>query len=223
MSGYTESLGFGHMMGNDSSNIFLMKTDTSGNLKWMEVYGDGLQDESFRAALDNDGGYLIPGFTTNYVFNDSTQMVIIKTDSAGYTGCHEVRVEPRDSFVVIPFANLSLNELSGISTGTLSLTTTNFTPDNENACMYTSLNKDPDNRELNVYPNPFNESITIEASEKNSGGEIIIADILGKTVFSGKINFDTGIIQTANLEKGIYYVSIKRTDGLVTTKKLLKF
>jgi hypothetical protein len=222
MSGYTESLGFGHMMGDDSSNIFMMKTDTSGNLNWMEVYGDGLQDESFRSELDIDGGYLIPGFTTNYVFNDSTQMVIIKTDSSGHTGCHELRVQPSDSFIVMPYADLVLNELSGISTNAFTLIQSNFTPENDNACLYSVVNENQLKDIVSVFPNPFFDLINISIDENPCEGEIIISDVFGKIVYSEKISSNNFTIHTNNLDNGIYFLYIKTMNSDVLIKKILK-
>ena len=209
LSGYTESYGSGNERGDDSSNVFLMKTNVNGDFLWMEVYGDGLQDEAFRSAKANDGGYIIPGFTTNYLFNDSSQMLFIKTDSLGISGCHEEGITPVDSFIVMPVQNITLNVLGGISVSNLALTETTFTPDLDDACLFASVNRNELTEKLNVFPNPFNERIEIKVDNYSQGSELLIADLYGKEIKSLKINSSSIIFQTNELEKGAYIFSLK--------------
>jgi len=224
LSGYTESLGHSHIMGNDSSNIFLLKTDSTGDITWMETYGDGLQDEGFRSAQADDGGYLIPGFTTNYLFNDSTQMIFIKTDNLGYSGCHEQRVQPVDSFVVMPYLDVFLNQLSGIVLSAVTLTQTSFVPDHDDACLFASLENDELKSALDIYPNPFENFIRISLPENYSiGGELTISDLLGKVIISEKIISTECIIRTDILESGVYVVSLVNSVESVKGKLILKY
>jgi hypothetical protein len=224
LSGYTESLGHSHIMGNDSSNIFLLKTDSTGDVTWMETYGDGLQDEGFRSAQADDGGYLIPGFTTSYLFNDSSQMIFIKTDNLGYSGCHEQRVLPADSFVVMPYIDVFLDQLSGIVLNTLSLTQTIFAPNHDDACFFASVNKDEMKKAISVYPNPFENFIRISLPENYStNGELTISDILGKVIISEKIVSTECFIDTDLLESGMYVLSLMNSETSIKGKLIFKY
>ncbi len=65
-----------------------------------------------------------------------------------------------------------------------------------------------------VYPNPFKEELTISA------GEIVSAEVfntLGQLVIVKIIN-GTGAINTSELAKGVYYVSVKGVSGGKTLK-----
>jgi hypothetical protein len=65
-----------------------------------------------------------------------------------------------------------------------------------------------------VYPNPFKEELTINA------GEIVNAEVfntLGQLVIVKIIN-GTGAINTSELDKGVYYVSVKGISGSKTLK-----
>ena len=221
ISGYTESLGYGHRFGTDSSNIFLLKTNENGDLLWMETYGDGLQDEAFRSAKASDGGYLIAGFTNNYHLNDSSQMIFIKTDSLGFTGCHEQRVTPVDSAITMPFQSVSFNQLSGLSEDTLILIQTSINPANDDACLFASVNsKISFEPSLSISPNPFNDKIKIE-SENNETNEIIIYDIFSRKIFSKKFQKNT-VLNTENFEKGIYLYEIHDEKGMLQKGKIIK-
>ncbi len=221
LSGYTEGLGYGHMRGDDSSNVFLMKTNENGDLLWMEVYGDGLQDEAFRSAKASDGGYLIPGFTANYLFNDSTQMLFIKTDSMGLTGCHEESVIPIDSMITMPFQSVNFNQLSGLPVNTFILTETSFTPSNDDACLFADINsKNKSENGLKVFPNPFNEKLNIEG-ENMELLEIIFYDIFSRKIFSTKF-MKAASINTELFMNGIYFYRIIDKNGVVMNGKIIK-
>lgn len=70
---------------------------------------------------------------------------------------------------------------------------------------------------INVYPNPFNEEIRVEASKKV---QVAIVDITGKVVIP--ITTET-IITTSQLASGLYFMKIYTEDGtLIETRKLNK-
>lgn len=63
-------------------NIFLIKTDSNGELLWEKTYGGDYFDVGYEVQQTNDGGYIIIGFTGNedLVGGDG---LLIKTDSDG--------------------------------------------------------------------------------------------------------------------------------------------
>lgn len=70
---------------------------------------------------------------------------------------------------------------------------------------------------INIYPNPFNEEIKIEASKKV---QVSIVDITGKVVIP--ITSET-TIATSQLASGLYFMKIYTEDGsLIETRKLNK-
>ncbi len=214
ISGYTESLGYGHIQGGDSSNIFLMKTNENGDLLWMQTYGDGLQDEAFRSAKANDGGYLISGFTTNYIFSDSSQMLFIKTNSLGLTGCHEENVDPDDSLINMPFQSVNFNQLSGLPVNNIILSENSFSPSTNDACLFESIDsKELSENSLKVFPNPFSNQIEISFNNNiSSEQELLISDLCGKIIKSIKINFTPLTLDTDNLDAGVYIISLKTSN-----------
>ena len=224
ISGYTESLGYGHARGSDSTNVFLLKTDDAGNLLWMEVYGDGLQDEAYRSNIASDGGYLLTGFTTDFLVNDSSQMLVVKTDIIGLTGCHESSATPVDSNIVMPYQPIVFTESSGLPNSSFVLIQNSINPANDNACLFSSINTiENTESDYEAFPNPFNNKLTITLDGKNlSSSEIIFSDVLGRIVLSVIVNSTVNNLDTKELFPGIYIVSVKNEKGISKGRILIK-
>ncbi|OFX38126.1 MAG: hypothetical protein A2X08_08945 [Bacteroidetes bacterium GWA2_32_17] len=86
------------------------------------------------------------------------------------------------------------------------------------------------NNSVNVYPNPFNETTTLEIRNwKNQNYDLKIYDVFGKIVYQSTINKSTPLssgegsgvrsVLNLNLPNGIYLLQIK-SDNFVQTKKL---
>ena len=224
ISGYTDNFGHGHsLMGDDSTNIFLLKTDTTGAVLWMVAYGDGLQDEAFRSAKSSDGGYLISGFTVSYTPQDSTQMLFIKTDSAGLTGCHEELVAPATSSDTMDYRASGFIQSSGITVTSLSITETSITTVNNDACLFAEIEKGNLANEdlISVYPVPFTTEINIDTENlKGNSFNVQLINSSGQIVLSE--TYSSGIkIKTTELSAGFYCVVVSGIEDRVV-KRMLK-
>jgi hypothetical protein len=73
LTGRTSSSGFGLY------DIFLVKTDSAGNVLWAKTYGSANQDEGTSVTQTSDNGYIITGSRENIL----DKALIMKTDSAG--------------------------------------------------------------------------------------------------------------------------------------------
>ncbi len=225
LSGYTESLGYGHTRVSDSTNVFLLKTDENGALIWMEVYGDGLQDEAYRSNLAPDGGYVISGFSSSYLLNDSTQIFIIKTDSTGITGCHEESAIPPDSLITMPFQTIILSQLSGIALNTPTFNELTANPTNDDACLFSNVSATSShNTEIIAFPNPFKNTIHYKFDGISVEGSLIISDSYGRIFKHLPINQPEGEINLEELANGFYLLSLfdKKYSMNVKCIKLIK-
>jgi len=71
-----------------------------------------------------------------------------------------------------------------------------------------------------VYPNPAKENLTI--TSKQMLQEIIIFNPLGQKIKAFKVNFKTGQISIGDLQKGMYFLSLKGMNGARFSTKIFK-
>jgi hypothetical protein len=76
IAGLTSSYGAG------DKDIWLIKTDSSGNKEWNKTFGGSEYDRASSAQKTRDGGYIIAGETSSYGAG-GVDIWLIKTDSSG--------------------------------------------------------------------------------------------------------------------------------------------
>jgi len=67
--------------GANSADIYLIKTNSSGDSLWTRTYGDALDQKAFSVRQTLDGGYIITRYTTDEV--DGTDVYLMKTANLG--------------------------------------------------------------------------------------------------------------------------------------------
>ena len=76
IAGYTDSYGEGKY------DVFLVKTDSEGNLEWNRTYGGPLYERAESVIRSTEGGYVIVGSTSSFGSGD-VDIYLIKTDESG--------------------------------------------------------------------------------------------------------------------------------------------
>ncbi|HXU26497.1 MAG TPA: hypothetical protein VN698_04635, partial [Bacteroidia bacterium] len=77
IAGTTESYGVG------AEDVYLVKTDSAGNLTWAKTFGGTLADRGNDVIQTTDGGFAIAGTTNSYGVGNSYDAYLIKTDALG--------------------------------------------------------------------------------------------------------------------------------------------
>jgi len=75
-AGYTRAYGAGE------DDVWLIKTDASGNKLWDKTYGGDSGDFGYSVGLTSDGGYVITGYTVSYGAGGK-DVWLIRTDASG--------------------------------------------------------------------------------------------------------------------------------------------
>jgi len=76
ITGWTWSFGAG------SVDVYLIRTNSSGDTLWTRTYGDSLDDFGTSVQQTSDGGYIITGWTTSFGAGLS-DIHLLRTDSSG--------------------------------------------------------------------------------------------------------------------------------------------
>ena len=76
IAGTTESYGAG------GGDVYLIKTDASGNTEWEKTFGSSAWDGAYSAQQTTDGGYIVAGGTESYGAGGA-DVYLIKTDASG--------------------------------------------------------------------------------------------------------------------------------------------
>ena len=75
IAGATTSYGAG------MSDVYLIRTNSTGDTLWTRTFGTALNDKGFGVRPTIDGGYIITGYTTEEV--DGAEVYLVKADSLG--------------------------------------------------------------------------------------------------------------------------------------------
>ena len=76
IAGYSNSFGDGYQ-------VYLVKTNTSGDTLWTKTYGGAGLDWGYSVQQTTDSGYIVVGYTTS--FGNAEQVYLIKTNASGDT------------------------------------------------------------------------------------------------------------------------------------------
>lgn len=72
---------------------------------------------------------------------------------------------------------------------------------------------------VKVFPNPAKESITV-LTTSNNAGKITVTDLLGKTIKEVTTTNEKTIVNTADLQSGVYFIKLTQ-NNVTTTEKIM--
>jgi len=199
-----------------------MKVNAIGDTLWTRTYGDGAQDEAFHFYKMNDGGYILPGFSTSYTNStDSTQMMLIRTDSLGHSGCHEQDAHPMIDTTNFTTINLNFIQVSGITENIVVSNSLAWNIPAADACLFIQVAA-PGLNDIRVSPNPAVNTLNI-SSGNYPVMHLGIYNILGEPVLDYSVPelFQVSA-DVSNLSPGIYFLKLVTPASEITKKIIIQ-
>lgn len=226
---------------------FIQKLDNGGNFIWAKCNYAVNNDEANGLALDASDNVYITGFffgtvdfdpsptgTSNLTSAGGWDVFVQKLNSSGnfvwaknFGGAsgldkgYGITVDPSDNVYLAGFYNGTSD--FDIGTGTYNITSLGMSD------VYvakwnqtiTGLTENIYTNTMNIFPNPFSNSIFVETDFIGTS-QILIYNVLGETVFIGSSNEQKTEIDPGNIPTGIYFVKITNSEGMMAIHKIIK-
>jgi hypothetical protein len=244
LTGYFESstISFGTtiLSNQGSSDIFIAKYDTSGNVLWAIRAGGTLADEGKKIITDATGNvYIIGDFassslnigTTTLTNEGLSDIFIMKYDDTGNPlwakSVGGSSIDWGKGIATDAIGNTYIigeYYYSSIVFGTDTLTNAGYSD-----IFLAKLNAGVTNIEeisftddCTIFPNPFSTQVTLRTKVQLKNATLQVINCLGQTIKEiENISGQTTSLMRDNLETGIYFLRLTQGNKVITIKKIV--
>ncbi|MDP1727874.1 MAG: T9SS type A sorting domain-containing protein [Bacteroidota bacterium] len=202
-----------------SFDMYLIKQSAAGVTQWTKTLGGTEPDGGYGIAQTTDGGYIAVGTTKSFATHGGTDVYLVKTDAGGTEQWHKSFGGSGDDygFSVQQTSDggyiIAASKDAQTSSPKMYLIKTN-------ASGSTAVEDFPKQINMELYPNPATDNITIESELQKYNYQVL--DIAGKLLLSGTVNANKLNLNISSLSKGIYFISIYDGDQHAVHKKIIK-
>lgn len=209
--------------GAGGNNVYLVKTDSLGNLMWTKIYGSHSVDYGYALDKTSDGGYIIGGYAT-FTAQDS---YIIKTDFLGNSGnveCYQATPPSITTSSLTLFSAQSTSVSYGNSS-TMPYPITGKGAVITSICrLYTGEQYQySENSDFRIYPNPTSNYSTLEFKNKTKEHcTLTLYNVCGQLVRTiDNITNEKVEIEKNNLINGFYFFQLQASGQILASGKLV--
>ena len=218
VAGETRSFGAG------LSDVFLVKTDASGNIIWAKTYGGTGNDLAYSVRQTSDGGYIVAGLTRSYGVGGE-DIFLIKTDANGNIS---------SSCDIVRNANPTVNTVSP------TVNTVNTPPLSVSSPSPTVISPSPDFTSLTLTVNapcPLSDDNELGISESCKPVSGLITPykggikVIGSGEFEVKVYNVSGVMVKSikgknelklELSRGVYFVEVISGGKVIREKVVIR-
>ncbi len=195
---------------------YILKVDSIGNYMWAYSYTSNQYLYTIRETPDT--GLIISSVSGGGFGMGNNDVLLIKTNSNGNSGCYQNADIPISGHSAPKTSNVTTLTSTGCATQNITITESANQNYMLNICSFipTKLESYSHPNTLNVFPNPANKQLFIDANTTDKL-TVDLYDFTGKQVFSKSTN-DKSVIELSDLTKGIYILNIKTVDHIITKK-----
>jgi len=220
----------------DSTNVWLLKVDSSGNKLWDSTYGGGGNEYPRAVCQATDGSIWIGGYCrwvggqidTNYGGQDGW---LLHVDSAGtYINSRVIGSSLQDDILMLHKLSTSDVMTGGYyrdGDGTFS-TITNFNGHDAFLSIYgphsTKVTRlSYTHKDIGIYPNPATDHFNLQLPKDGEKYKVVVKNITGQELMNENISGTKGIIQinVRSFPRGLYCVQVTDGQGNVGLGKLV--
>lgn len=198
---------------NSPYEIYLEKIDSTGASKWRKTFGGNGTDAAFSVAELNDGSLMLTGYT-NSVVSGPLSLAVAKADTGGnmiwlrsYGGPgidigYDIQPSSRGGFII---AGRIFEDDSDQY----------FVLHVNNEGLISSREDETSNHHLTVYPNPANETFSIDAIDVLNTN---IYDINGRLVKTEPVQKNFSV---SDFPEGVYLLEIQTRESVFRQKLIV--
>ena len=223
-----------------TKNAFITKYDSNGNVLWAKsTVGPGTQI-GYSVSSYTGGVFVTGSFTNTIAFGTNTltpppispdPMFIALYDLNGNIICTEVLASGGDDNNAICADGLGNAYIVGdFLSNPFVIGSYTFTPSGYEDFFIAKFNCQPSstgitnvykNSNSNIFPNPTENSFTLQVDTEIENGEVVLINMIGQKVYAKKISGGKNNIIIQDLPKGLYNYIILSTNKQINGGKLM--
>ncbi len=207
-------------VGDNTGNIYLVRTTSTGDTLWTKNYGGTGDDWTYYGEQTADGGYIVSGATFDSN-TDSTDIYLIKTDGNGNSGCNQGHTPTTIGHVAMQVVSCATIVTSPATSVRGTTTIISSGGSETTICTTFGINETPTANAFTLYPNPATSNFTLELSSGFGGANVQIFNALGALVYEQAISQPATTINM-HVPAGIYFVKVSDREKMHTQKLIIE-
>jgi hypothetical protein len=204
----------------NSMQVFVVRTDSMGDMLWSKTYGGSQADDPWYSILTADGGLAVVGATQSYGSGQS-DVYLLKIDSLGSTNsCNDSLIVP-EAVDPILLTGSGTTITTGMTSSNPLMTVNNPATVTTNVCQQVGTEEIISHEtDILIYPNPLSTSATIQIYDvRFTNYDFVLYDITGREVFVSELRTPVSQLERGNLQSGMYFYKVTGGKGQGTGGK----